>query len=137
MGYPINLIIFTKIKWTTIDGDASIPYVRIIKKIKELIKNEIGVEPNVTFVFINKDEHDRTILTNYKMFISGDSFKYFNIDGDNITKGQWMHIENLYDDINHKQAKMFLLDLQNIIDSVKNRCNAIVGDKKSLFLNFN
>lgn len=85
-----------------------------------------------------KVKHDRTILTNYKMYTSGDSFKYFR-DGKNValcTHGDWLYINSLHKKGNLQNAKDYIHDLQDIIDSLKNRLDTIMGDKKSHFLKF-
>lgn len=114
-----------------------IPAPTIIRNLKTKLKDSIGVEPNITFVFIpDKDQHDRTIFTNYKLFTSGDSYKYFK-DGANVslcTYGEWMYINSLFDSDNMKNAEAFVSDLQKLVDKVKPGLMSIVGDKKCRFL---
>lgn len=97
------------------------------------LKNKIFTEPNITFVVLpGQEQHDRTIFTNYKMFTSGDSFKYFK-DGANVslcTHGEWMYISSLHDIDNHQNSKDFISDLQAVIDKVKGGLMTIIGDKK-------
>ena len=103
------------------------------------LKNKIAAKPNITFVVLpGQEQHDRTIFTNYKMFTSGDSFKYFK-DGANVslcTHGEWMYISSLHDADNHQNGKDFISDLQAVIDKVKGGLMSIIGDRKSFFLHF-
>lgn len=96
---------------------------------------------NVTFVTAGKDtleEHDRTIFTNYKLFSSGDTYNYFNSSGKKITKGRWLHVHSLADKDNEATSKIFIKDMQTIIDTIsqKNNETLIKKDKISNFLNF-
>lgn len=95
--------------------------------------------PNVTFVVASKDriKHDRYIITNYKMFSSGDSYNYFNGQGKKITSGSWFHVYSLADNANMANADRLLKDVQELIDTLKriNDSN-IKKDRVSNFLNF-
>ena len=56
------------------------------------LKNKLiqcGINCNLCIILAPTQlkEHDRTILTNYLRIKSGDSFNYFNSNGDYITKG--------------------------------------------------
>ena len=142
----INIVIFTLDRCKNgkekdgRDHYEDIPFKPIMRGIKEKIKNIVGEEPNVTFVKISsQDKHDRTIVTNYKMFTSGDSFKYFKEDGTNVslcTHGDWLYISSLYKNINRDNVRTFINDLQEIVDQAKMRADRILGDEKSLFLKF-
>ncbi|MBO7490256.1 MAG: hypothetical protein J6T88_08270 [Bacteroidales bacterium] len=138
-GTTINIIFFTLLEYMDGKVPCRIQYNTIIKQIKNKLASLIGVEPNVTFVFMpDKEQHDRTIITNYKMYTSGDSFKYFE-DGVNValcTHGEWMDVNSLYDLDNLQNVKDFLSDLQIMIDNRKGLLQAICGDKKSLLLKF-
>ena len=118
---------------------SQVPFTTIKRKLKEKLKENIGAEPNITFVVLpGQEQHDRTIFTNYKMFTSGDSFKYFK-DGANVslcTHGEWMYISSLHDVDNHQNGKDFISDLQTVIDKVKGGLMSIIGDRKSFFLHF-
>ena len=135
----INIVIFTLKDYKGVDKYYDVPFVTIKRRLKDRLSRQIGVEPNITFVVLpEKEQHDRTILTNYKMYTSGDSFKYFK-DGTNVslcTHGEWMYINSLHDDDVLQNAQDFINDLQKIIDEVKNKVMSIRGDKKSFFLNF-
>lgn len=135
----VNIIIFTLKDYKDGDSRFDVPFVTIERRLKDRLSQQIGVEPNVTFVVLPvQEQHDRTILTNYKMYTSGDSFKYFK-DGTNVslcTHGEWMYISSLHDDDVLQNAQDFIHDLQGIIDNVKSGLMSIRGDRKSFFLNF-
>lgn len=135
----VNIVIFTLKDYKDGDNRFDVPFVTIERKLKDKLSQQIGVEPNVTFVVLpGQEQHDRTILTNYKMYTSGDSFKYFK-DGTNVslcTHGEWLYISSLHDDDVFLNAHDFIHDLQEIIDKVKGGLMSIRGDRKSLFLKF-
>ena len=135
----INIVIFTLKDYKEGNQRQNIPFVTIERQLKQKLSQQIGAEPNITFVILpGQEQHDRTILTNYKMYTSGDSFKYFK-DGANVslcTHGEWMYISSLHDDDVFQNAQDFIHDLQGIIDNVKGGIMSIRGDKKSFFLNF-
>jgi hypothetical protein len=95
--------------------------------------------PNITFVVASKEriKHDRYIITNYKMFSSGDSYNYFNNQGAKITSGSWFHVYSLADNTNMANADRLLKDVQELIDTLKriNDSN-IKKDRISNFLDF-
>lgn len=95
---------------------------------------------NVTFVTASKqtlEEHDRTIFTNYKYFASGDSYNYFNSNGEKITNGRNLHAHSHADKDNEADAKKYLEDMQAIIDDIKKKNMALLKkDKVCNFLNF-
>lgn len=138
-GVVVNIVIFTLNEYKDGASRLQVPFTTINRKLKEKLKDKIGAEPNITFVVLpGQEQHDRTILTNYKMFTSGDSFKYFR-DGTNVslcTHGEWMYISSLHDADNHQNGKDFISDLQAVIDKVKGGVMSIIGDEKSFFLHF-
>lgn len=96
---------------------------------------------NVTFVTASKqtlEEHDRTIFTNYKYFASGDSYNYFDSNGLKITNGRYLHAHSHADKDNEADSKIFVKDMQKIIDNIKrlNNDSLLKKDKISNFLNF-
>ena len=135
----VNIVIFTLRKYKDVDRYTPVPSTGIMRNLKRRLSNLVGVEPNITFVFMpDKAKHDRTILTNYRMYTSGDSFKYFK-DGKNVslcTHGDWLYINSLHDDDNLQNAKDYIHSLQDVIESVKGGLMNIQGDKKSHFLKF-
>ena len=136
-GTAVNIVIFTLKDYKDTDKYTSVPFVTIMRNLKKRLGVLVGVEPNITFVFMPaKVKHDRTILTNYKMYTSGDSFKYFR-DGINVslcTHGDWMYINSLHDNDNFQNAKDYIHDLQDVIDSLRGGVMNIIGDKKSYYL---
>lgn len=128
-GMPINIVIFTYKYYIENQNKEYPDFDDIISKIKK----KIDVEPNVTIV-TTTGEHDRTIFTNYKLYTSGDSFKYFDNNGEHITKGRWFTIISIYDSDNKKFSSDFIEDMQKVIDGKGKNC--ILGDKKSNFLKF-
>lgn len=139
-GTVLNIVIFTLNEYKDGGSRLTVPFITINRNLKEKLTNMIGVEPNITFVVLpERVQHDRTIFTNYKMFTSGDSFKYFKENGSDVllsTRGEWMYISSLHDADNYREGKDFILDLQEIIDNVKGKLKSIIGDRKSCFLQF-
>lgn len=135
----VSITIFTQKNYKVGDQTIEINQKRIICKLKERLSNSIGCTPNVTIVTLPANEqHDRTIVTNYKMFFSGDSFKYFK-NGDNVSlcsHGEWLVVSSLHKPRNMKNAKAFMDDLQIIIDNAKKGLMAIQGDMQSRVLRF-
>ena len=99
---------------------------------------------NVTLVFYAKDTngkyshipHDRFLITNYRLFTSGDSFCYFNSNNENISNGSFLQVDSLV-----KYENLIIVDsmlewLQQLYNSIKRLNNdmLIIGDKKSSLL---
>ena len=96
---------------------------------------------NVTFVTASKqnlEEHDRTIFTNYKYFSSGDSYNYFNSNGEKITNGRNLHVHSHAEKDNDADAKLFIMNMKKIVDNIKrlNNQSLVKKDKVSNFLIF-
>lgn len=104
------------------------------------LKDRIGEKLNLTFVILPESgkwkEHDRTIITNYKMFDSDPSFTYFGDNGENICHGRWLNVNSHGDREIRGLSLQYIKDLQELINDRKNGINSIIGDKKSLFLKF-
>lgn len=95
--------------------------------------------PKVTFVTVSggKIEHDRTLFTNYKIFSSGDSYVYFDSQGNKITRGRWMHVHSLASVRYLEKANDFLADIQKFINNIIQINNdLIIGDRVSNYLLF-
>lgn len=160
VGQKLNIVIVTKMrskdheKKKQKDGSfktISVPYQisteTIIRNLKRIAKEVTNCEANVTII-AQRDEHtdkrihDRTIFTNYKLFISGDSFKYYRDkvgDNSNTTKfishGLWFGVCSLFDDEHRRIAKRFLDDIQEIIDESRSfPIKTIFGDGESNYL---
>ena len=166
VGQKLNIVIVTRMYFNMNknkkqkDGSiktVSVPYSiltnSIIRNIKRIAEEVTNCEANVTII-AQRDEHsdkrihDRTIFTNYKLFISGDSFKYYRDKVDDnpnttefISHGLWFGVCSLFDDEHRKIAKRFLDDIQEIIDesrkideSPNTLTKTIYGDRESNFL---
>lgn len=159
-GQRLNIIIVTQMRYNMYekekqeDGtykDKSVEYnistPTIIRSLKEKTKDITGLEANITIVAQQNDPrykriHDRAIFTNYKLFISGDSFKYYrdktddnSISTEFISRGLWFGVCSLFDDEHNKIAKRYLDDIQEIIDESRTLpIKTIFGDGESNFL---
>ncbi len=135
--HPINIVIFTNVQYKDKERYTEIPIKSIQRRLKESLKEMCGAEPNITIVKLPpKEEHDRTIITNYKVFISGDSFKYFDENGKNVSHGRWFDVCSLAHKENRELVINYLHDLQNIINNQEKGLLNVLGDKKSYFLRF-
>lgn len=115
----MNIVIFTQ-KFENVLEDRSFDQIR--NNIKLRVKSRTGLPPYVTIVTGSGQklkEHDRTIFTNYKLYNSGDSFNYFNCNGNKITQGRFFHVHSLVSRENKDTAKLFLEDMQILYDSIK------------------
>lgn len=131
----INIVIFT------LKEDPRTKVVPNWGKIREKIKDSIGgkYKPNVTFVTVSKgnlQEHDRTIFTNYKLFVSGDTYNYFDSTGEKITDGRWLHVHSNARRNNMKSSLKFIDDMQSVILKVRSNSDLIKEDKICNFLEF-
>lgn len=147
----VNIVIVTKLNFKMREkrGDEwkdvfhTINTTAIRKRIKSISKDITNQEAKVTIIALDDEDyarsriHDRTIFTNYKLFISGDSFKYYLENGANstsfISHGIWFGVCSLYDEGHNMIARRFVKDVQDVIKSVKN--HLIIGDRESNFLN--
>lgn len=109
------------------------------RDIKDRLKRKTGFGCNVTLVFYTQDNnpHDRTILTNYMLFRSGDSFCYYNSKGEMISKGNSLDVDSLAKKSNFDYAMSFIEMVQNLCDKIHGlNPDNIFGDKKSNYINF-
>ncbi|MDA7762290.1 hypothetical protein N8927_03790 [Crocinitomicaceae bacterium] len=126
----VHLVIFTK-NWQD-----NIEFQTLNEKIKQELECVTGKKPFLTLIHTSK-EHDRTILTNYKRIISGDSFNYWNSQGRKITRGRLLEYSSLAKRENDHLSNVMIDDLQKVVDNLQqNNPDHIIGDKKSNFLNF-
>lgn len=136
--HSLNIVIFTFPQHK--DGAntmCDIPFTMIGRQLKGRLQALTDATPNITFVKLpHGKEHDRTIITNYKMFDSGNSFTYFNDKGENKSSGRWFHVHTHGDRDTRAQALDYLRDLQQLVDDLKSGLSSIIGDKKSNFLKF-
>ena len=108
------------------------------RKIIDVVQRKIDIEPNVTFVFNTgtNHPHDRVILTNYMLFRSGDSFNYFDKNGNLITHGNSLDVNSLAKKSNYEYAECFLNEVQRFCDAANETEGNIIGDKKSNYIHF-
>lgn len=131
---PINIVLFIERDSIGLGVELNIVSDTIKQKVEEIVEKE----PNVTFVLCKKHRkppfHDRLILTNYRAIRSGDTFNYFNGNGDVITTGFGISIKSLANDCCYVQDTV----IETFCKQLKNDLPyAIVqGDKKSNFLTF-
>ena len=137
----INIVIFTEpdshIKKSTTNYTPE--FDRIRNTIKVEIQRTTGVPANVTFVLSHDlGEHDRTLFTNMKYYVSGDSYNYFDSQCKVITEGRYLQIYSMANRNNYAIGMNFVYDMQKIIDNVKKKNNPdlIKGDAESNFLHF-
>lgn len=136
-GRQVNIVLFSTNYDSTTKSYNVIRFSSVIGEIKQRIEKITGIAPNVTFVMLPaKKEHDRSILTNYKMFVSGDSFNYFTNLGQNSSRARHFYVHSHGDKSLHEEFLDYISDLQEIVDRQKSGINAIHGDKKSNFLKF-
>lgn len=140
-GKDINLIIFSRSQYYDKPTDTSykIPFMSVGKKINEYLTTHSGINAHITFIELTGNEkHDRSIVTNYRLITSGDSFKYFK-DGKNVSlcsHGDWMTVSSLHDTDNFTNSEKFIQSLQTIVNDANRRLTGIIGEKKSNFLHF-
>lgn len=132
----LNIVFYT-------NRSETIQYNKLSPLVRAAVRSVTGFTPNFTLVTYLKqrglkslEEHDRTIVTNYKRIESGDSFNYFDSNGNIITTGREIHYSSLASSENFHLSRLLLKDLQNAIDFLKQQGHGIEGDKKSRFLNF-
>lgn len=139
----LNVVIFTFNEYPDmIDGKKGrrpILFSSISRSIKAKLKEISNVEHNVTFVVMPETkvkEHDRYIITNYKMFNPGNSFTFFDDKGRNVSTGRFFNVYTHGDKDMRELSLSTISDLQHLVDEVKGGLNTIIGDKKSRFLTF-
>ena len=146
-GQCLNIVIVTRKKYKLYQEEYTINTTSIIRNLEEKTENVTGKKANVTIIAQEDDDptrkriHDRTIFTNYKLFISGDSFKYYK-DKKNggtgtsgketefVSRGLWFGVCALYDDEHNKIAQQFLRDIQEVIDESVLRANIVCGENR-------
>lgn len=122
-NYKVNIVIVFN------PSELSYDLTVVKKKINDTIEKSIGKKPNITFVKTHK-EHDRTIITNYTR-ITGNSFNYWDVNGNPINKGKEIVIRSLVDFESHENAILAINDIQNLIGN-----DNVEGAKSSNFLKF-
>ncbi len=103
------------------------------KRVEAIFGKRSGTK--VTFVMFNHERpHDRFILTNYRLFRSGDSFNnYFNEKGLSQTKGLTLDV----DSIANNNVCSIVCAIQDWFQGIcNNNPSRIFGSKESNFINF-
>lgn len=131
----INLLIYTN------KNHLNVNWSEAQTKIRNKVSSITSIKPNITLIEYRSqrglksfEEHDRTILANYCRYYSGDSFCYFNREGEKITTGRELNIAGLALEENSMLAEELVADLQNNINKIPSE--QILGDKKSNFIVF-
>ena len=130
----VNVVVFTAKDKTFSEVS------EVLSDIKKYIKKITGIKFCVTIVaaYTLKNEHDRTIFTNYMLYNSGDSFNYFDGSNNLITKGRYLYIKSNAFKLNMKESFVFIEDMQKIIYTLlEENSGVIVGDKKCNYFDFN
>lgn len=112
---------------------------KAFKIIESTLTKVTGIKPNITFVCSvdkSKIPHDRFVITNYRLLRSGDSFNYFNENGERVTNGGSLDIDSLANHETYVFVESLLEKLQDTYNSVKNLNDSMItGDKVSKFIN--
>lgn len=114
----IKIVIFSE----KTEGRTNPQWNAIRSKIQVLVQQKTHKKPSVTIVIGSKqrfEEHDRTIFTNYKLYNSGDSFNYFDGQGNKTTRGRYFWVISQVSRENNKIANKFLNDMQKVYEAVK------------------
>ena len=104
----------------------------IKKRIDNIFSKKASVK--ITFVLFGNDRpHDRFILTNYRVFRSGDSFNYYDENDNIISQGLTLDVDSLADEETYSWVSDVQKKYQDLCDNAKDR---IFGAKESNFINF-
>lgn len=104
----------------------------VSKRVNEIFGKKTKV--NITFiVYGNYKPHDRFILTNYRLFRSGDSFNYYDGKGYMVSKGLSLDVDSLANANVCSVVAKIQKDMQALCDKAEGR---IFGAKVSNFISF-
>lgn len=113
-----------------------VPYNRVINSLKEQLKEKGISGVHITYVIMpHREEHDRSLITNYKTFTPHFSFNLFE-NGEKRTSGRYFDMRSHFDSKVFKMANRLIEDLQAIVNIRKSQPGGIWGDCKSNILNF-
>lgn len=113
----------------------------VLKNIRQVVRDTTDVDPYVTIVIADDvkafPEHDRTVFTNYKLYISGDSFSnYFGKGENNVrTKGRYISYASLARSVNYKSGQSFINSMNEFLLTSPDSYT-IIGDERSGYLSF-
>ena len=129
----VNIVVYTKNK-SLLDFGTE----KASKIIRKSLESATGMKPQITFITSNDNSlipHDRFVITNYRLFRSGDSFIYFNTKGERITNGGSLDVDSLANHETYTYVESLLEKLQDTYCKVKERnCDMIIGDRVSNFI---
>ena len=130
-GAKINLVVVTK-------GEVDIVWQKRRQELSRAMKYNKYSSVNITFVLSHECPHDRLIITNYRMFRSGDSFNYYDSKGNLKTKGDALDVDSMAKASSYRYAVQRINNVQAIVDKLKslNRNDLIIGDKISSWIKF-
>lgn len=117
-------------------------YSRLVNDIEKKIGNVVSSTPYVTIVAAPPRQlckHDRSIITNYKMFVSGDSFNYFDSSGKKITYGDFLSVYSLIDETTKSKADKIISEISGVIQhllEINKECVYMRSSFKSNFIAF-
>lgn len=121
----INIVFFS-------DSNDEVLRKSVCKRINEIFGKETKVK--VTFVvYGNNRPHDRFILTNYRLFRSGDSFNYYDKSGYMVSKGLSLDVDSLANINACSLVSQIQKDMQDLCNNATDR---IFGAKESNFIRF-
>lgn len=119
----------------------------LAKKVKTAIEQVPGCTANVTIVLWNNntrqsrqqypnlakfEEHDRTLITNYSRWKTGDTFNYFDSTGQKVTKGRELDLYSLAKRDNLRLINNLINDTNAYLQWCQvNNPENIYGDRKS------
>lgn len=105
---------------------------QVIKK--KLLENQVQCNLSIILAREFFKEHDRGIFTNYLRIKSGDSFVYFDKNGDFITKGTDIDFHSLAEPDKFNAAKAALFHIAEIVEKLKThpeKDKRLFGDLKN------
>jgi hypothetical protein len=153
-GNTVNVVFYTYDFYKDKNGEKIYPCFKEIRdEIKNVLKENKKIDVNITFVkpYYNKktvdnlyvQQHDRYVITNYCIWINGNSFNYYNDKEKYISKGCWSSLSSICDNDNFDVFCKILSDIQRSIDYCPKDQRSedkpelyIYGDMKSNLLDF-
>ncbi len=131
-----NLVVFTD------KSQCSISPNELRDQIQQSVKKVTSRKINVTIVLWRQQkgvnsyaEHDRTVVTPYTRWKSGDSFAYFNSQGGVITRGRELDLFTLHKRGNQQLVQNLLATLNKYLEWCRtHNPENITGDRKSNLL---
>ena len=105
--------------------------IEIRNKIEETFKSYSN-KPKITIILMNNPtRHERQIITTYKTYISGDSFNYYDLNKNIMTKDENFSVFNYAIDKRLRNTKKYIDRLQMLIKTIN-----VFGDEDSVIFKF-